>query len=205
MPMAMPSDHDPTDAAPHPSSGRLDRLDRELSRRAAVDWPHPRWFTVPLGGLSLSANYGVLWYVLCLVPWLFGVADPIWKALYVAAPVTLVEMTGFVIKHFVGRARPPVADPSQPEQIPLPLSKSFPSSHASMAVVGTFTLGDRTYTQTFCHGGKRFDELLAELNAERIGEVMRHDASTGTIPEEIAVEWAKAWVEALEARLKEAA
>ena len=53
-----------------------------------------------------------------------------------AAPVTLVEMTGFVIKHFIGRARPPVADPTQPEQIPLPLSKSFPSSHASMAVVG---------------------------------------------------------------------
>lgn len=141
MPMAMPSDHGPTEAAARPSSGRLDRLDRELSRRAAVDWPHPRWFTVPLGGLSLSANYGVLWYVLCLVPWLLGAADPFWKALYVAAPVTLVEMTGFVIKHFIGRARPPVADPSQPEQIPLPLSKSFPSSHASMAVVGTFTLG----------------------------------------------------------------
>jgi undecaprenyl-diphosphatase len=124
-----------------PPPGRFDRLDRALSRRAAVDWPHPRWFTVPLSGLSLSANYGVLWYVLCLVPWLFGAADPIWKALYVAAPVTLVEMTGFVIKHFVGRARPPVADPTQAEQIPLPLSKSFPSSHASMAVVGTFTLG----------------------------------------------------------------
>jgi MioC protein len=70
---------------------------------------------------------------------------------------------------------------------------------------GVFTLGDRTYTQTFCHGGKRFDELLAELHAERIGEVMRHDASAGTIPEEVAVEWAEAWVEALEARLKEAA
>lgn len=140
MPMATP-DHGPTKAAPIPPAGRLDRLDRAVSRRAATGWPHPRWFTVPLGGVSLSANYGVLWYVLCLVPWLFGAADPIWKALYVAVPVTLVEMTGFVIKHFVGRARPPVADPSQPEQIPLPLSKSFPSSHASMAVVGTFTLG----------------------------------------------------------------
>jgi len=136
----MPPDHGPTEAAP-PPPGRLDSLDRVLSRWAAVDWPHPRWFTVPLGGLSLSANYGVLWYVLCLVPWLFGAADPLLKALYVAVPVTLVEMTGFVIKHYVGRARPPVADPTQAEQIPLPLSKSFPSSHASMAVVGTFTLG----------------------------------------------------------------
>jgi undecaprenyl-diphosphatase len=139
--MAIPSDRGPLDAAPTPSAGRLDRLDRAVSRRVSMGWPHPRWFTVPLGGLSLSANYGVLWYVLCLVPWLFGAADPLWKALYVAAPVTLVEMTGFVIKHFVGRARPPVADPSQPEQIPLPLSKSFPSSHASMALVATLTLG----------------------------------------------------------------
>jgi len=112
-----------------------------VSRRAAMDWPHPRWFTAPLGGLSLSANYGVLWYVLCLVPWIFGAQEPLWKALYVAVPVTLVEVTGFIVKHFVGRSRPPVADPTQPEQIPLPLSKSFPSSHASMAVVGTCTLG----------------------------------------------------------------
>ena len=100
----MPSAPGSTDAAPPPPPGRLDSLDRALSRRAAIGWPHPRWFTVPLGGLSLSANYGVLWYVLCLVPWLFGAPEPLWKALYVAVPVTLVEMTGFVIKHFVGRA-----------------------------------------------------------------------------------------------------
>ena len=117
----MPPDHGTTEAAP-PPPGRLDSLDRTLSRRAAVDWPHPRWFTVPLGGLSLSANYGVLWYVLCLAPLLSGADDPLLKALYVAVPVTLVEMTGFVIKHFVGRVRPPLADPTQAEQIPLPLS-----------------------------------------------------------------------------------
>ncbi len=137
----MPSASGPTDAVPPPPPGRLDSLDRALSRRAAMGWPHPRWFTLPLSGLSLSANYGVLWYVLSLVPWLLGAPQPLWKALYVAVPVTLVEMTGFMIKRFVGRARPPVADPTLPEQIPLPLSKSFPSSHASMAVVGTLTVG----------------------------------------------------------------
>jgi undecaprenyl-diphosphatase len=137
----MPSASGPTDAVPPSPPGRLDSLDRALSRRAALGWPHPRWFTLPLSGLSLSANYGVLWYVLSLVPWLLGAPQPLRKALYVAVPVTLVEMTGFVIKRFVGRARPPVADPTLPEQIPLPLSKSFPSSHASMAVVGTFTVG----------------------------------------------------------------
>jgi MioC protein len=59
---------------------------------------------------------------------------------------------------------------------------------------GVIALGDRTYTATFCHGGKRFDTLLRRLGATRIGEVMIHDASAGTIPEEVAVEWAADWV-----------
>ena len=137
----MPLSPGSSDAAPSPSLGRLARLDRDLSRRAATGWPHPRWFALPLGALSLTANYGVLWYALALLPWLLGEPHPLLKALYVAVPVTLVEMTGFAIKRVVARPRPPVADPSQPRQIPLPFSKSFPSSHASMAVVGTFTLG----------------------------------------------------------------
>jgi MioC protein len=70
---------------------------------------------------------------------------------------------------------------------------------------GIVALGDRTYLQTFCHGGKRFDELLRALNAERIGAVMTHDASAGSVPEEVAVAWAEAWVETLAARLSEAA
>jgi membrane-associated phospholipid phosphatase len=137
----MPSVPGSTDAVPPPAPGRLDRLDRALSRRAAIDWPHPRWFTLPLSALSLAANYGILWYVIALLPWVFGEPRPLAKALYVAVPVTLVEATGFVIKRVVARPRPPLADPTQPRQIPLPYSKSFPSSHASMGVVGTFSVG----------------------------------------------------------------
>jgi MioC protein len=70
---------------------------------------------------------------------------------------------------------------------------------------GVLSLGDRTYAQTFCHGGKRFDELLAALKAERIGEVLMHDASAGTVPEEAGLAWAETWVEALASRLSEAA
>ena len=58
---------------------------------------------------------------------------------------------------------------------------------------GVIALGDRTYAQTFCFGGKRFDQLLASLGAKRLGEVLLHDASAGTIPEEVAVEWARRW------------
>jgi len=70
---------------------------------------------------------------------------------------------------------------------------------------GVLALGDRTYTQTFCHGGGRFDRLLAELGAERIGEAFQHDASSGTVPEEVGVEWAREWVRLLEERMSVAA
>src|SRR5260221_3030012 len=53
---------------------------------------------------------------------------------------------------------------------------------------GVFGLGDRTYAETFNFGGKRFDELLTELGAERIGERHMHDASSGVLPEETALE-----------------
>jgi MioC protein len=59
---------------------------------------------------------------------------------------------------------------------------------------GIFGLGDRTYAETFNFGGKRFDEILAELGAERIGERHMHDASSGVLPEETALEWSEAWL-----------
>ncbi len=60
---------------------------------------------------------------------------------------------------------------------------------------GVIALGDRTYLQTFCFGGKKFDALFSDLGAQRIGEVCLHDASAGTMPEEVCVEWAQQWIE----------
>ena len=60
---------------------------------------------------------------------------------------------------------------------------------------GLIALGDTTYKDTFCEGGIRFDKLLTELGARRVGEVLKHDASSGTLPEEIAAQWIVPWAE----------
>jgi MioC protein len=58
---------------------------------------------------------------------------------------------------------------------------------------GVFGLGDRTYAETFNFGGKSFDDILTELGATRIGERYKHDASSGVLPEETALEWCQQW------------
>ena len=59
---------------------------------------------------------------------------------------------------------------------------------------GVFGLGDRTYAETFNFGGKRFDDILTELGARRVGERHMHDASSGILPEETALEWCQQWL-----------
>ena len=71
------------------------------------------------------------------------------------------------------------------------------------ALYGVFGLGDRTYAETFNFGGKRFDELLTELGAERIGERHMHDASSGVLPEETALEWCQEWLGKVRERLSQ--
>lgn len=70
---------------------------------------------------------------------------------------------------------------------------------------GVFGLGDRTYAETFNFGGKRFDDLLTELGAERIGERHTHDASSGILPEETALEWCRDWLARVKERLAQPA
>ena len=67
---------------------------------------------------------------------------------------------------------------------------------------GVIALGDRTYAETFCNGGRRFDGILSELGATRIGDILLHDASAGTLPEEVAAQWIGPWIEQCRERLK---
>ncbi len=76
------------------------------------------------------------------------------------------------------------------------LYESLQSARPGLSNVryGVVALGDRTYAETFCNGGKRFDRILRELGAKRVGEIMFNDASDGTLPEDEAVEWIEGWI-----------
>ena len=63
--------------------------------------------------------------------------------------------------------------------------------HVRYGVIG---LGDRTYPATFAFGGKKFDERLQGLGAQRIGDVWCHDASAGTMPETEGTAWCREWL-----------
>ena len=84
-----------------------------------------------------------------------------------------------------------------------PLYDSLQTARPDLANVfyGVIALGDMTYAETFCNGGRRFDRILGELGAKRIGEIMLHDASAGTLPEDEAAEWIEGWIAQCRAQL----
>ena len=59
---------------------------------------------------------------------------------------------------------------------------------------GVAALGDSAHQQTFCFGGKKFDERLQDLGAQRVGEVWCHDASSGTMAEAEGTAWCREWL-----------
>jgi flavodoxin len=60
-----------------------------------------------------------------------------------------------------------------------------------------FALGDRTYSDTYCQAGEKWDALLDEKGATRLLPLARHDASSGTLAEDEASRWADGWVHLL--------
>ena len=82
-----------------------------------------------------------------------------------------------------------------PENI-RPLHGSLAIERPSLAHVryGVIALGDQTYRETFCRGGKTMDALFAALGAERVGERLEIDACTQPLPDEEALDWAREWV-----------
>lgn len=58
---------------------------------------------------------------------------------------------------------------------------------------GVIALGDRTYQDTFCGGGKKLDGVFAACGARKLGERLEVDASSQPLPDEEALGWIDGW------------
>jgi MioC protein len=58
---------------------------------------------------------------------------------------------------------------------------------------GVIALGDMTYQDTFCGGGKKLDTVFELCGARRIGDRLEVDASTQPLPDEEALGWIEGW------------
>jgi MioC protein len=64
-------------------------------------------------------------------------------------------------------------------------------SHIHYGLVG---LGDRNYKESFLGGPKKWDALLTDLGAKRIGDRLELDATDHPCPDEDAVAWVREWI-----------
>lgn len=63
---------------------------------------------------------------------------------------------------------------------------------------GVIALGDEaSYPDTYAMGGRLFDEKLADLGAQRLGDIWFHDASSDVIVEEAGVAWCRNWLQTI--------
>ncbi len=67
-------------------------------------------------------------------------------------------------------------------------------------VYGVIALGDRTYCDTFCGGGRRVDGLFSLLGAQRVGAMLQIDASTQPFADEVALQWLPGWLQDVKTR-----
>ena len=58
---------------------------------------------------------------------------------------------------------------------------------------GVVALGDMTYQDTFCGGGKKLDKVLGFCGARRLGDRLEVDASSQPLPDEEALGWVEGW------------
>ncbi len=59
---------------------------------------------------------------------------------------------------------------------------------------GVIAMGDQTYSDTFCFGGKKLDAIFAGCGAHKVGERLEIDATNQPFPDEEALQWVKHWV-----------
>ena len=58
---------------------------------------------------------------------------------------------------------------------------------------GVIALGDMTYQDTFCGGGKKVDKVFELCGARKLGDRLEVDASSQPLPDEEALGWIENW------------
>jgi MioC protein len=58
---------------------------------------------------------------------------------------------------------------------------------------GVIALGDMTYQDTYCGGGKKVDRVFELCGAKKIGRRLEVDASSQPLPDEEALDWIEGW------------
>ncbi len=77
----------------------------------------------------------------------------------------------------------------------LPLATALERDRPDLSThrYGVIALGDMTYQDTFCGGGKKVDKALELCGAHKIGERLEVDASSQPLPDEEALGWIEGW------------
>ncbi|MCW5734150.1 MAG: flavodoxin domain-containing protein [Enhydrobacter sp.] len=58
---------------------------------------------------------------------------------------------------------------------------------------GVIALGDMTYQDTYCGGGKKVDKVFELCGARKLGQRLEVDASSQPLPDEEALGWIEGW------------
>ena len=77
----------------------------------------------------------------------------------------------------------------------LPLAETLERERPDLSShrYGVIALGDMTYQETFCGGGKKLDTVFALCGARKLGERLEVDASSQPLPDEEALGWIQDW------------
>ena len=77
----------------------------------------------------------------------------------------------------------------------LPLAETLARDRPDLSShrYGVIALGDMTYQDTFCGGGKKLDAVFALCGARRLGERLEVDASSQPLPDDEALGWIEDW------------
>ena len=89
--------------------------------------------------LSYAGSFGFIWLAIAVAISGYSWSRP-WLWTRVAVAILISESISGALKQWIQRDRPPVADPSPPTLVDLPVTYSVPSGHATVSFACATTL-----------------------------------------------------------------